>query len=68
MTLFSDTELFTTGHGGKKIFDLPDCELILIDNFFSKEESDSFMNEYCVRPNGENMKWRFTIKRIPYPE
>ena len=42
MTLFNDTELFTTGSGGKKIFDLPDTELILIDNFFSKEESDHF--------------------------
>ncbi|WP_343697019.1 alpha-ketoglutarate-dependent dioxygenase AlkB [Flavobacterium sp.] len=53
MTLFSDTELFTTGHGGKKIFDLPDCELILIDNFFSKEESDSFY-ERILRKT----KWR----------
>lgn len=42
MTLFNDTELFTTGLGGKKIFDLPDAELILIDNFFNKEESDHY--------------------------
>lgn len=68
MTLFTDTELFTTGHGGKKIFDLPDCELILIENFFSKEESDSFMKEYFVKRNGENMKWKFMTKPTPYPE
>lgn len=42
MTLFNDTELFTTGLGGKKIFDLPDAKLILIDNFFNKEESDHY--------------------------
>ncbi|MBP4138877.1 MULTISPECIES: alpha-ketoglutarate-dependent dioxygenase AlkB family protein [Flavobacterium] len=42
MKLFNDTELFATGLGGKKTFDLPDTELILIDNFFSKEESDHY--------------------------
>lgn len=42
MMLFNDTELFFSGVGGKKIFDLPDAKLILIDNFFSKEESDHY--------------------------
>lgn len=53
MTLFNDTELFTTGSGGKKIFDLPDTELILIDNFFSKEESDHFYEKLL-----HQTKWR----------
>ncbi|RZJ52934.1 MAG: alpha-ketoglutarate-dependent dioxygenase AlkB [Flavobacterium sp.] len=53
MTLFNDTELFTTGSGGKKIFDLPDTELILIDNFFSKEESDHFYDKLL-----HQTKWR----------
>lgn len=44
MTLFEDTELFTTGKGGKKTFDLPDLDLLLINNFFSKEESDHYYN------------------------
>lgn len=42
MTLFNDTELFFSGQRGKIIYDLPDTELILIDNFFSKEESDRY--------------------------
>lgn len=42
MTLFNDTELFFPGMRGKLIYDLPDTELILIDNFFSKEESDVY--------------------------
>ena len=42
MTLFDDTEIFSSGRGGKKVFDLPDTELILHDNFFSKEESDHY--------------------------
>jgi alkylated DNA repair dioxygenase AlkB len=44
MNLFDDTEIFTSGTGGKKIFDLPDADLTLIDNFFSKEESDYYYN------------------------
>ncbi|MGO4773748.1 alpha-ketoglutarate-dependent dioxygenase AlkB [Flavobacterium sp. W22_SRS_FK3] len=44
MILFDDTELFSTGTGGKKIFDVPDADLLLIDNFFSKEESDHYYN------------------------
>ncbi|PWB23615.1 alpha-ketoglutarate-dependent dioxygenase AlkB family protein [Flavobacterium sp. HTF] len=53
MKLFNDTELFTTGSGGKKIFDLPDTELILIDNFFTKEESDHFYEKLL-----HQTKWR----------
>ncbi|TGD57908.1 alpha-ketoglutarate-dependent dioxygenase AlkB family protein [Flavobacterium humi] len=44
MILFDDTALFTQGTGGKKTFDLPDADLMLIDNFFSKEESDRYYN------------------------
>ena len=42
MTLFNDTDLFFSGMRGKIIYDLPDTELILIDNFFTKEESDHY--------------------------
>lgn len=53
MTLFNDTEMFTSGLGGKKIFDLPDCDLMLIDNFFTKEESDYYYNTLL-----HTTKWR----------
>jgi len=53
MTLFEDTEIFTSGRGGKKIFDLPDTELILIDNFFTKEESDYYYTTFL-----KQTKWR----------
>ena len=42
MTLFNETEIFMSGTGGKKIFDLPDADVMLIDNFFNKEESDYY--------------------------
>jgi alkylated DNA repair dioxygenase AlkB len=48
MTLFNDTELFTTGTRGKKVFDLPDCELILIDGFFDKEHQTKW-KEYEMK-------------------
>src|SRR4051812_22414029 len=44
MTLFNDTEIFTSGTGGKKIFDVPDAKLMIYDNFFTKEESDHYYN------------------------
>ncbi|MES2573789.1 MAG: alpha-ketoglutarate-dependent dioxygenase AlkB [Bacteroidota bacterium] len=53
MTLFKDTELFYSGQSGKIIYDLPDTELILIDNFFSKEESDQYYNLLL-----QQTKWR----------
>ncbi|HEX8561601.1 MAG TPA: alpha-ketoglutarate-dependent dioxygenase AlkB [Flavobacterium sp.] len=53
MTLFDDTEIFTSGNGGKKIFDLPDAEVILIDSFFTKEESD-----YYYKMLLEQTQWR----------
>ncbi|MEO7977980.1 alpha-ketoglutarate-dependent dioxygenase AlkB [Flavobacterium sp.] len=53
MTLFNDTELFASGLAGKKVFDVPDAELILIDNFFSKEESDYYYETLL-----HQTKWR----------
>lgn len=44
MNLFHHTEIFSSGKGGKKIFDVPDADLLLIDNFFTKEESDYYYN------------------------
>ena len=44
MILFEDTEIFTLGTGGKKVFDVPDADLLQIDGLFSKEESDHYYN------------------------
>lgn len=42
MTLFNDKEIFTSGTRGRKVFDIPDADLMLFDNFFSKDESDRY--------------------------
>lgn len=44
MILFNDTEMFSSGTKGTKIFELPDADLMLIDSFFTKEESDQYYN------------------------
>jgi len=44
MMLFNDTELFFGGTRGRRDFDLPDADLMLIDGFFTKEESDYHYN------------------------
>lgn len=53
MLLFNDTALFTSGTRGKKVYDLPDCDLMLIDNFISKEASDLY---YTILLN--QTQWR----------
>ena len=59
MILFNDTEIFTSGTSGKKVFDLPDTELMLYDNFFTKEESDYY---YTTLLN--NTPWRESAMEI----
>ncbi|REG96104.1 alpha-ketoglutarate-dependent dioxygenase AlkB family protein [Flavobacterium aquicola] len=53
MILFDDTEMFSSGTAGKIVFDAPDVDLMLIDRFFTKEESDNY---YTILLN--NTVWR----------
>lgn len=40
MSLFNETDLFTSGKSNKIIYDLPDADLIFYESFFTKEEAD----------------------------
>lgn len=51
MTLFDATEIFSSGTGGRKDFDLPDADVVLVDSFFSKEESDYYYNALLADTN-----------------
>lgn len=53
MILFNDTEMFSPGKAGKKTFEVPDADLLLVDSFFTKEESDRY---YDILLN--NTFWR----------
>lgn len=46
MMLFDDTQIFATGRRGRKIFNLPDTDLVLADGFIAKEESDRYYDTF----------------------
>ena len=66
-TLFPDTELFTSGALRKKVFDIPDAELVLWEHFFPRQEADA-----CYAQLLRDTPWKqepFTIhgKTMPTP-
>jgi alkylated DNA repair dioxygenase AlkB len=67
MTLFNDTELFTSGRSGKTVFELPDTELILIDNFFTKEESDHYYEKLLHQTKWRGYEMEFFDKTVTAP-
>jgi alkylated DNA repair dioxygenase AlkB len=67
MILFNDTELFTSGSGGKKVFDLPDTELILYDNFFTKEESDHYYTTLLNNTSWQEYAMEIYDKTVTVP-
>jgi len=67
MTLFNDTELFYSGQSGKIIYDLPDTELILIDNFFSKEESDQYYELLLHQTKWREYEMEIFDKKVKAP-
>ena len=42
MTLFNDTDLFTTGFEGEQTYNLPDLELMKLDAFIPKQDADKY--------------------------
>lgn len=44
MNLFNDTDLFTSGKSQTTVFDMPDADLVLYENFFDKVSSDNYYN------------------------
>lgn len=53
MTLFNDADLFTSGNSGRKDFNLPDGDIMLIDAFFNQVESDYYYQTLLA-----NTPWR----------
>lgn len=55
MSLFPDTEYFSTRVPRKVIYTLQDADLVYIENFFSKEESDKLYSQLM-----KNIGWMET--------
>lgn len=67
MTLFDDTAVFFSGTRGRKEFDLPDAELILIENFFTKEESDYYYSALLKDTNWKEYQMPMYDKVVTAP-
>ncbi len=67
MMLFEDTELFASGNRGKKVFDLPDAEVMLIDNFFTKQESDFYYRELLEGTDWSEYEMEIFDKTVTVP-
>jgi alkylated DNA repair dioxygenase AlkB len=67
MTLFNDTELFFQGNRGRKVFDLPDAQILLIDNFFSREQSDHCYNALLSHTTWKEYEMEIYDKTVKAP-
>jgi len=67
MTLFDDTELFTPGTGGEKTFELPDADVVLIDNFFDKEQSDYYYHALLTQTHWREYEMPMYDKIVTAP-
>ena len=67
MTLFNDTDIFTSGTRGKQTFDLPDAELFLYDNFIPKEEADKYYNELLTQTPWQEYEMPMYDKNVTAP-
>ncbi|WP_310027437.1 alpha-ketoglutarate-dependent dioxygenase AlkB family protein [Flavobacterium arsenatis] len=67
MTLFEDTELFSSGKAGKKIFDLPDTDLMLVDNFIEKEASDCYYHTFLNHTQWKEYQMEIFDKTVTAP-
>jgi len=67
MKLFEDTELFTSGAGGRKVFDLPDTDLMLMDNFITKEESDRYYTTFLNTTGWREYQMEIFDKTVTAP-
>ncbi len=67
MTLFNDTEIFRTGTAGKQIFDLQNADVILIDNFFTKQESDYYYNTLLTQTPWREYQMPMYDKTVTVP-
>lgn len=67
MLLFEDTELFASGKGGKKIFDLPDTDLMLVDDFIEKEESDYYYTTFLNQTQWREYEMEIFDKTVTAP-
>lgn len=67
MDLFNNDDLFSTDEVKKKVFDLPDAEVILFENLFTKEESNKLFKSLIETIQWQQDQIKFYGKLIDLP-
>ena len=67
MDLFSNDDLFSTDEVKKKVFDLPDAEVVLYENLFTKEESNKLFKSLIETIQWQQDQIKFYGKLIDLP-
>ena len=67
MDLFSNDDLFSTDEVKKKVFDLPDAEVVLYENLFTKEESNKLFKSLIEAIKWQQDQIKFYGKLIDLP-
>ena len=65
--LFQDNELFTSGARARLEYNLPDADIVLIDAFFNKEESDYYYNTFLNSTNWSEYEMKMYDKQVKAP-
>lgn len=67
MTLFNDTDLFYCGTSNEKKWDYPDCELLLVDHFISKQDADNYYTSLLEHTNWKQYEMELFHKKVTAP-
>ncbi len=67
MRLFSDSDLFTTGSITRKEFEIPNGDLLLIDNFIAKKDADTYFKILVEETNWQDIEINLFDKRVTVP-
>lgn len=65
--LFEDNELFTVGTRGRIIYNLPDADMVLIDSFISKEDSDFYYKRFLDSTEWTEYEMKMYDKNVKAP-
>ncbi len=65
--LFQDNELFTSGTRGRLEYNLQDADIVLIDAFFNKEESDYYYKTFLDSTNWSEYEMKMYDKQVKAP-
>jgi alkylated DNA repair dioxygenase AlkB len=67
MTLFADTDLFTSPEAAVQHYDAPDAKLVLFESFFSREQANHYYNHLIANTPWKQHEITIYDKTLPTP-